>query len=219
MVPPVGDDDRAAPTRHDFLDGLDVARRQAMKAVDHLGIGHLAAAAHRGGKLGTVGQPAGESRGRHTEELGELGIGGAEPAVVERHGRGARCRRGLRSFRSSRRIDHAGLRCAFFKGFRHSRSSRCLRWASPSSRPKRPSTSLGANFMWSGPCFYDERLVMERKSLQAALPALVETTAISLPQQRIGRPPQHRAAVAGHGRQRAQHAAIDQPGFRSLIQA
>jgi hypothetical protein len=55
-----------------------------MEALRHFGVGREAALADRVGELGDVGAPEGEGDRRHPEELGELGVAGAELTVVLR---------------------------------------------------------------------------------------------------------------------------------------
>jgi hypothetical protein len=76
------DDLDLAATARDLLYSLLVAHRHAIEAFGHPGVGLLSAAFHRVVELGNEVDPVADGARRHAEEFGQLGLGGAEPAVV-----------------------------------------------------------------------------------------------------------------------------------------
>jgi len=82
MLSGIGDSYRLVPAPEDALHCLLPTDRPLMEALGHFGVGREAALADRVGELGDVGDPEREGDGRHREELGELGVGGAELTVV-----------------------------------------------------------------------------------------------------------------------------------------
>lgn len=68
--------------QHRALDRAVIAHRPLVEAARHLRIGHHLAGAHRGGEGGMAGDPVVNGARRDLEEVRQLGIGGAQQAVV-----------------------------------------------------------------------------------------------------------------------------------------
>jgi hypothetical protein len=84
MLSGEGDGHWLVPAPKDTLHRLVPTDRPLMEALGHVGVSREPAFADCGGELGNVGEPEGDGRGRHAKELGELGVAGAELAVILR---------------------------------------------------------------------------------------------------------------------------------------
>jgi hypothetical protein len=85
VVPGAGDGDGHTAAHHGALLCGGEAHRAPVKAVRHVAIRLRSAAMDGLGEVGGIGHPEMHGFLRHAEELGEAGIGGAEPAEVEDH--------------------------------------------------------------------------------------------------------------------------------------
>ena len=73
-----------ALVQHRALDGAVVTHRALVEAARHAGVGHDPALAHRFGEGGMARDPVVDGARRDVEEARQLGVGGAEQAVIVR---------------------------------------------------------------------------------------------------------------------------------------
>jgi hypothetical protein len=78
----IGDRPLFTAMKHGALHRVAKADRPIIAAACHLGIGDGAPVAHGLAEFGKAGDPAVDGSRRHVEQLGKLGVGGAQQAMI-----------------------------------------------------------------------------------------------------------------------------------------